>query len=227
MGLVLSHRKSRSRLKLTQVSRGPNRSVRLQRRERFKRGRIRGYGGKAFVPDPLGRLLDAVQAAQLGGAELHHILLSRVVDDLCRSCANEQNIPGTKFDALVRSAGFHVLHSDAVSPKRVEVKPLGLGIGSEVEQHASGGEASAGVPVVQRGELVGGRRLDGEAFACGPGAVVSEAGGLVDEVAEAVPLAAGLGVESQLVVPRDGAAEVFTGHGVGQKERRVLGDLAA
>ena len=58
------------------------------------------------------------------------------------------------------------------------------------------------MPVVERGHGVGGRRVLDELVARDLGAVVGEGGGLVLPVDERVPLAAGLGVEAELVLSR-------------------------
>lgn len=107
-----------------------------------------------------------------------------------------------KLDALVSRHSLDVLDRDAVAAQGVVRPYLRVHVALDVDQDAPAHKPAARVPVVEGGQVVvgGGLRRD-QGLHRDPGAVVGQPRGLVLEMGEAVPLAADLRVEGELVIP--------------------------
>lgn len=213
------------RKRLTQVFGVPHCPVWLLRRVDLQGAVISGSTGKALVPQPAGHVLGALKAGDASTAiGLYHLFKhmgGKVVEDLGGAGAHDEDVAGAEFDTLVGGAGLELVDGDGAAVEGVEGCALVLGVGLEVDEDGPGDDAAALVPVLEGGRVCGSRGgCCGERLLGGPEAVVGEAGGLVLVVAEAVPLAAALGVEREVVVPGDGRAVARLG--VGKVEDLVL-----
>lgn len=196
-------------------------SIGLHWREDFKGVGVSGNGGEALVPQPACRVLGAFHSCDCEGARhLRHLLQRDAFQDLCSAGADDEQVTGAEFDPLMRGTGFEVVRGYTGAIEGVEGDALVLGVGLVVNKYAASDKATALVPVVESGSVLGGRgRGGGEGVLGSLEAIVGETRRLVLEVTETVPLAAALGVEGELVVPGDACVGA---HGLGEVEDLVL-----
>ena len=156
------------------------------------------------VPDPLGDFLAALDADTL--VRPHRLLLLRRVhlaQVLRKARPDDQDVAELEARALVFRRGLQVRDRDRVRVEARVLDAFGLGVGFVVEQDAAADEAAALVPVFEGRQCAGPvdtAKVLRQVGDRGLRAIVAGAGGLVEEVAQAVPLAAALGVEFELVV---------------------------
>ena len=157
-----------------------------------------------MVPDPLGDFLAAFDADTLVRPHCL-VLLGRIhlAQVLRKATPDDQDVGELEARALVFRRGFQVRNGDCV---RVEARVLDafrLGVSLVVEQDATANKATALVPVFEGRQcagLVDIAKVLRQVGDCGLRTVVASARGLVEVVAQAVPLAAALAIKLELVV---------------------------
>lgn len=189
-------------------------SIILERGEGFERVGIASHSGEALVPKPTSSI-DRTVNTRDSRLRSHacHVLGLQLLKNLGGSSTNDQDIAESENDLLMSSTGLQVLHSDASAVKGAKGDSLLLGVGLIVNENTSSDKATTLVPVLKGwGHIlvswVSQRLLGGLV------AVVGQAGVWMSEMAETVPLAAGLGVEGELIIPgvgTEGLAKVVDG----------------
>lgn len=143
-----------------------------------------------------------MEPRELGLLHLGIVLGRRILHNLRRPRSDDQDVTVPKLYALVIRYRLNILDRNAISVKRMERFPLGVHVAFEIDQHASPNEPAAGVPVVNRGQLILGgclRRCD--TLLGDLQAIVCQARRHVLKVYEAIPLAAALRVELEGIIP--------------------------
>lgn len=189
-------KRKKKTLVLTHLLHRRNAPILLDRRNRLHRIVIAHHCREPPIPQPPHRLHRPVQAADGAAHDLGHVLLARRLPDLGDARADQQHVAGPELDPLRGRHLLHLLDRDPVRVKRVVVLAVCLGPACKVDQDAAGHDAAPRVPLVDRGRV----RRRADVVHRRPEAVVRRARRLVRPVHEAVPLAARLRVELELVV---------------------------